>query len=565
MKVLPRRRGAVLVNSVLGVALLAGGALAYTTVNSTSSAAAGKPLARTATVSKGTVLATVSGSGTLSSPTDAGENFVTGGKLTAVKVSVGDTVTQGEVLATVDTTAAQQALDAANGALTEAQAGLASAQANLTKAQAGTTTTTTVPVGSTGAVQASWVQSSPSPSASDSPTASPSPIASASSPATHGSGSRSGGGSTPVTAAPVSSTDSSSGGSSGTSGNSNSGSTGSNTGNSSNSNSGGSSDNSGSGGNARSDVPAPQTTTITTTKVDPAAVAQAQQQVTQAQQQVATAQTGVTNAQTALAGTTLTASVGGTVASISNKVGDTVAGTGSSTDSSGGAGGSSAGSSSSKTTSASTSSTPSGFIVITNPTGMQVTADFSELDSLKLKKGEAATVTLNAQSSTTLSASVLSVSSLPVSSGSSSAGAAGSAVQYGAVLQINGDTSALRTGLSATISVVTGEADNALSVPATALSGTGTSRTATLVKPDGTTSRVDVTVGVVGDTTVQVVSGLNQGDKVQLASATSGGSNGFPSGAFPGGFGGGAGGGGGRGGAGGAGGGAGGGGGRGGN
>ncbi len=45
---------------------------------------------------------------------------------------------------------------------------------------------------------------------------------------------------------------------------------------------------------------------------------------------------------------------------------------------------------------------------------------------------------------------------------------------------------------------------------------------------------MDVTVGVEGDSTVQVVSGLNEGDKVQLASTTAGGGNGFPSGNFPG-------------------------------
>jgi hypothetical protein len=277
---------------------------------------------------------------------------------------------------------------------------------------------------------------------------------------------------------------------------------------------------------------------VTTTTVDPSAVASAEAQVTSAQQQVNTAQTNLTNAQTALAGTTLTASESGTVASISNVVGDTVSGTGSdgsssssgASGSSGGSGGSSGGSaSSSKSSSSSTSSGPSGFIVITNPTGMQVTADFSELDSLKLKKGEAATVTLNAESNEVLNASVLSVSSLPVAGSSAS-----TAVQYAATLQIQGDTSQLRTGLSATVSVVTGEADNALSVPAAALSGTGTTRTATVVKPDGTTSRVSVQVGVVGDTTVQVVSGLNDGDKVQIASSTAGGTGGFPSGSFPG-------------------------------
>ncbi|MEU9043187.1 MULTISPECIES: biotin/lipoyl-binding protein [unclassified Kitasatospora] len=427
MKVLPRRRGAVLLNSALGVALLGGVALVYTTVSGSSGPAAAKPAARTATVAKGTVLATVSGTGTLVSPTDAAQDFTTGGRLTAVKVAVGDAVKKGQVLATVDTTAAQQQVDAARVALT-------TANANLTKAQAGVTTTTTEPL----------------------------PGATAG-----GSG-------------------------------------------------GGTGSGSGGRGAGESSTPAPQTTTITTTKVDDAAVAQAQQQVS-------TAQTTLSNAQAALAGTTLTASVDGTVASITGKVGDTVGAS---------AAGSSTSSSAGKTSGTSASSgTPSGFIVLTNPSGMQVTANFSELDSLKLKKGEAATVTLNAQSDTKLNATVLSVSSLPSSSGSG--GAAGSsAVQYAATLQLSGDTSTLRTGLSATVQVITGEADNALSLPTSALSGTGTSRTASVVHEDGATERVTVGVGVEGDSTVQVVSGLKEGDKVELP--TTSGSNGFPNGSFPG-------------------------------
>ncbi|MFE6503218.1 efflux RND transporter periplasmic adaptor subunit [Kitasatospora sp. NPDC057738] len=425
MKVLPRRRGAVLVNSALGVALLGGAALVYATVSGSSGPASAKPVARTATVSKGTVLATVSGSGTLVSPTDAAQDFTTGGRLTAVEVAVGDAVKKGQVLATVDTTAAQQQVDAARSALT-------TAQANLTKAQAGVTTTTTEQ------------------------------LPGATSAASPGAGAGSGG--------------------------------------------------HGAGG---SSTPAPQTTTITTTKVDDAAVAQAQQQV-------ATAQTNLANAQAALTGTTLTASVDGTVASVSGKVGDTVGATGS---------GSSSSSTKSTGGGASSTSAPSGFIVLTNPAGMQVTANFSELDSLKLKKGEAATVTLNAQSDTKLNATVLSVSSLPTGSGSG--GAAGSAaVQYAATLQITGDTSTLRTGLSATVQVITGEADNALSLPTSALSGTGTSRTATLVQPDGASERVTVGVGVEGDSTVQVVSGLKEGDKVELP--TTSGGNGFPNASFPG-------------------------------
>ncbi|MFD8479130.1 efflux RND transporter periplasmic adaptor subunit [Kitasatospora sp. NPDC059673] len=433
MKVLPRRRGAVLVNSALGVALLGGAALAYTTLDGGTGRAATGSKVRTATVAKGAVQATVSGSGTLFSPSDAGQDFTTGGRLTAVKVAVGDTVKKGQVLATVDTTTAQQQVDQAQSALT-------AAQANLTKAEAGETVTTTVP----------------------------------------GTGS-------------------------------------------SGSGAGGSSGRGGSGTAAAT----PQPTTTTTVKID-------QAQVAQAQQQVDNAQNALTNAKAALSGTTLTATTDGTVASVSGKVGDTV--------SAGGSGSSSGGTSTgtkSGTGNASSSTTPTGFIVLTNPSGMEVTANFSELDSLKLKKGQSATVTLNAQSDTRLDATVLSVSPLPSSS-------TNGAVQYGATLRITGDTTALRTGLSATISVVTGSAENALSVPTAALQGTGSTRTATVLHEDGSTERVQVTVGIEGDSTVQVTEGLTEGEKVELTATTAGTGNGFPSGQFPGlnggGFGGGAGG-----------------------
>ncbi|MFC8715867.1 efflux RND transporter periplasmic adaptor subunit [Kitasatospora sp. NPDC057198] len=436
MKVLPRRRGAVLVNSALGVALLGGAALAYTTLDSGTSRAATSSKVRTATVAKGTVQATVSGSGTLFSPSDAGQDFTTGGRLTSVKVAVGDAVKKGQVLATVDTAAAQQQVD-------QAQAALNTAEANLTKAEAGETVTTTLPGTSTGSSNSGRT----------------------------GSGSGSGG-------------------------------TGTGTG----------------GASAQS---TPQPTTTTTVKVDQAQVASAQQQVDNAEATLA-------NAKDALAGTTLTATTDGTVASIANKVGDTVSGTGS-TGSSGSAssGGSSSTGAKSGTSGGSSSSTPSGFIVLTNPSGMEVTANFSELDSLKLKKGQSATVTLNAQSDTKLDATVLSVSSLPSSS-------TNGAVQYGATLQISGDTSTLRTGLSATISVTTGSAEAALSVPTAALQGTGSTRTATVVHDDGSTERVQVAVGIEGDSTVQVTEGLTEGEKVELTSTTAGTGNGFPSGQFPG-------------------------------
>ncbi|MFE9401623.1 efflux RND transporter periplasmic adaptor subunit [Streptomyces sp. NPDC006530] len=427
MKVLPRRRKAVLLNSVLGVAVLAGAGGAYAAVTSHDSAPA-RSGEKTVAVTKGTVLATVSGSGALSSPSDAGVNFTTGGRLTEVDVKPGDKVARGQVLGKVDATAAEETL-------TQDEASLAAAQANLAKVREGQ---------------------------------------------------------------PSSGTASGSGGGSSTR-----------------------------GVGVAAPVPA------ATPTVDPAQLAQAEAQLTQAQN-------AVDAARRAVEGTTLKAPVAGTVASVSAKLGDTVAGTGPGGTSGGGGGsGGGANSASSSGGSASTSATLSGFVVLTDPAGMQVTANFSEADALKVKPGQAATVTLNAEPGTVLNAKVLAVGSLPVGGGSGSGGGgnnnAGSAVQYAATLTITSPTAHLRTGLSASIQVVTGEASGALSVPAAAVTGTGANRTVTVVKADGSTVRTPVTVGLEGDSVDQILSGLDEGAKVRLTSVSASGNGGFPSGTFPGG------------------------------
>ncbi|MEE4546657.1 HlyD family efflux transporter periplasmic adaptor subunit [Streptomyces sp. V4-01] len=428
MKVLPRRRRAVLINSVLGVVVLAGAGGAYAAVHDDGSTSSGSGTARVATVTRATVLATVSGSGTLASPSDAGLDFTTGGTLTEVDVKPGDTVKKGQVLARVDPTSANETLQ-------EDQASLTAAQANLTKVQEGELPASTGSQGSSG---------SSGRSADATPTPTPTPT------------------------------------------------------------------------------------------VDPAQLAQAEAQLTQAQDKVDADQR-------AIDGCVLKAPVAGTVASVGGAKGDTVSGSGSGSGTGSGSGSGASGSAgSSSSSSSSSSSTPTGFVVLTNPRGMQVTADFSESDALKIKAGQAATVTLNAEAGTVLNAKVLSISSLPASSGSSGGGSSsGSAVQYPATLQITSDTANLRTGLSASIQVVTGSAAGALSVPTAAVSGTGANRTVLVVGKDGSTTRTEVTVGVEGDSTDQITSGLTEGQQVQIPTVASSGNGGFPSGAFPGGAGGG--------------------------
>src|SRR5262249_41447042 len=90
------------------------------------------PTYQTATVASGNLAVTVTATGPISAVSNLPLSFKESGRLAELKVNVGDKVTKGQVLATLDTTDLQNALD-------QAKATLALAQANLAKVQAGST------------------------------------------------------------------------------------------------------------------------------------------------------------------------------------------------------------------------------------------------------------------------------------------------------------------------------------------------------------------------------------------------------------------------------------------
>jgi multidrug efflux pump subunit AcrA (membrane-fusion protein) len=96
-------------------------------LTSGSSTAAGLSVTTvTVPVTTGTIQQTVTSSGTIEPASQADLNFAVSGSVTGVNVKAGQTVTAGQVLATVDTTALNQQLDAAQAQLTSAQDRLAS-------------------------------------------------------------------------------------------------------------------------------------------------------------------------------------------------------------------------------------------------------------------------------------------------------------------------------------------------------------------------------------------------------------------------------------------------------
>ncbi|WP_410791957.1 efflux RND transporter periplasmic adaptor subunit [Kribbella sp. C-35] len=216
-------------------------------------------------------------------------------------------------------------------------------------------------------------------------------------------------------------------------------------------------------------------------------------------------------AQAAVDATTLKAPIAGTITAVNGSVGSVAGGSSASSSSGTGGQGSTSGQGSGSTSSTSTTS-GTGFVDIADLKALQVVAAFAEADAIKIKAGQAATVTLNAEPGTTLTASLATVSPTPTTTNG--------VVSYSATFSLAKLPANARMGQTANVTVQTAKAANALYVPSTAIATSGTTYTVTMADGSGTR---EVQVGVRGDSYTQITSGLNEGDQIELLQGAIGG------------------------------------------
>jgi multidrug efflux pump subunit AcrA (membrane-fusion protein) len=465
----PSRRRPGALTALLVV--VAAGAVVAAILNLKSSPAA-LVSERTVTVSKGVIQTVVSGSGNLAPANQADVDFATSGKVTKIYTKEGAHVSQGELLARiddrsqkVDVAKAEAALVDAQDALTKAQAGEASGTSATVATTAGdtaasATTASGVTAGGARAVTAAYrAQETPTPT----PTATAGPTETPHGDATPTPSAMPRATATPrasSTPAPTQSAPSAGGGAR-SGGGASSGAGGGSSGSSSSGASGGGST----------------------------------QSVESAQAAVDSAQLALEDAQDALDDTELRAPMAGTVASISGAVGDTVG-----TASGGGAG-----------DNASSSSGSSAFIVLAQLSRLKLEVGLSESDIGKVEVGQSATVTINAASGEDVAGTVTEVGVL---ASESSSGQTSSAVSYPVTITLDQSTDGVKAGMSATADIVVARASG-ISVPSQALRGSTVT-----VERNGKRSTVRVQTGVVGDSSTQVLSGLEAGDKVIVTSTS---------------------------------------------
>mgnify|MGYP003332289485 FL=1 len=119
--------------------------------------------------------------------------------------------------------------------------------------------------------------------------------------------------------------------------------------------------------------------------------------------------------------------------------------------------------------------------------------------------GQNASFTFAALPSANASGKLISVDILPTT--------ASGATTYGAYFAISGDVKGLKPGMSATVSVTTGAAINTLSVASQAVSIRGNGAIVNLVTSKNGKDVITptrVTVGLQGDSLIQILSGLQE-------------------------------------------------------
>lgn len=175
--------------------------------------------------------------------------------------------------------------------------------------------------------------------------------------------------------------------------------------------------------------------------------------------------------------------------------------------SSGGGGASSAGASMGAA-SASASLGSGAPVVISDLSELKVRVGVNEVDISRLKIGQEATVVLDAVTGLTVDGKVTWISPNGVSTQG--------VVTYDVDVELNSQDERLRPDMTASVLITTETKKDVVVVPSAAVKVDGAQRYVDVLASDGTTSRVDIEIGVTSDLKTEVVSGLDAGATVVI-------------------------------------------------
>ena len=166
-------------------------------------------------------------------------------------------------------------------------------------------------------------------------------------------------------------------------------------------------------------------------------------------------------------------------------------------------------------------------VVLVDLSRLEAQVNVSETDLPRIQVGETAQVAFDALPNQTFAAKVVEVALV----GTTTQGV----VNYPATIALDQPNKSVRPGMTANVTIVVEQHDNVLLVPNRAVKASGKQKIVNVLV-QGKPTPVNVTLGMSGDTQSEVTSGLNEGDMVviQQTTTTTGGQGGFggPAGGF---------------------------------
>jgi multidrug efflux pump subunit AcrA (membrane-fusion protein) len=229
--------------------------------------------------------------------------------------------------------------------------------------------------------------------------------------------------------------------------------------------------------------------------------------IQQQQAQVSSASALVDTAQANLDASVLTAPVAGVISSLSAQVGDTVSAANASS------GAEVPGSTAllpSSGSSSNASGASSGFMTLMSDKSYVAVVSFAESDAAKVAAGQTGSLTFDAISGLTVPVHVLAVAAASTVSSN--------VVNYYVTLALDNTSSQLKPGLTSNATVITARAANVLVVPNRAITRLGNQATVTVLEA-GKKVVTQVTLGIAGTSSTEIMAGLTAGQKVVLPTA----------------------------------------------
>lgn len=145
--------------------------------------------------------------------------------------------------------------------------------------------------------------------------------------------------------------------------------------------------------------------------------------------------------------------------------------------------------------------------------GYMVEVSLAESDAAQVKIGQKANVSFDALDDVTVTGKVVEMDTVGVVSQG--------VVSYKAKILLDVIDERVKPGMSATVEIITDTKENTLFIPRTALKSLNGKYFVRILKDDGTIEQREIKTGLLTDSNVEVVQGLNEGEKIIVADLNS--------------------------------------------